>query len=75
MAYSIIPEPGGPFLCAEPCRHRDCAAWRRRLEALCRLCNKQMRPGDTFCSDAQEDGAIVHWVCALEAAEAPGARS
>ncbi len=75
MAWMIIPEPGGEFLCAEPCNHLDCAAYRREAKWECPLCKKPLGHGVKVTRYGGEDDlgtpALSHWICALKDLEKP----
>lgn len=45
MAYAITPTPGDEYLCANPCKHKDCAEHRATIAADCYYCNKPIGAG------------------------------
>lgn len=40
MGWTLTPTIGGRFICADQCRHIDCAANRKLIAAACTICNK-----------------------------------
>lgn len=48
MAALIMPHRGGEFVCWGDCVHRDCAEWRRRINAPCVTCGKPVKEGERF---------------------------
>lgn len=73
MAYSVVPEPDA-VRCADPCEHKDCAAWRAFFEAPCSLCGEPLQTGQTFCYPSREridaghatEHGGDHFACVLE---------
>lgn len=46
MAACVMPGPGG--LCIGSCKHLDCAALRKLLNALCTICKKSIETGQRY---------------------------
>ena len=67
MGYATMPELGEPTTCDGPCKHRDCAAWRRDINAPCAICAKPVKPGQNYYL---RDGAPIHTTCAFAEATA-----
>jgi len=69
MAYSITPTPGGEFLCAEPCEHRDCKALRELIASKCGICGEPIGEGRQYCRGGPGGGAC-HFSCLCDFVDA-----
>jgi hypothetical protein len=75
MGWIITPKPGDDALCAKPCKHIDCAQYRKEAKWHCHLCEKPLghgakiiRYGDNGCGP--HDPPLVHYLCAEKDANA-----
>lgn len=68
MAYATTPQPGDAYLCAEECRHVDCAEHRAVAAAVCPDCTKPIGHGAKYMQDA--GGSPHHAECLWKALEA-----
>lgn len=64
MAYSMVPTPGSKWLCADLCKHRDCAEHRTLAGTICPGCKDPI--GFERAWTSNQDGKPWHFVCLSE---------
>ncbi len=62
---NVLPKLGEPTTCDEPCEHRDCAEWRKRIGIACTTCGEPMAEGDyyyggTYTQESGREPDIEH---------------
>ena len=55
MAYGIVPPLKEPYVCEQPCSHKDCAAQRRLIASDCSVCGAHLEAGDRFYETPEGD--------------------
>jgi hypothetical protein len=76
MAAGALPKPGtkyGP--CKDACGHRDCAAIRENVAAVCSFCDKPIGYDTRFYQGEPGQSKWVHADCLERAIEAERAAS
>lgn len=67
MGWSIMPEVGGEFVCADGCDHSDCAYWRKTIGRPCAICAQPIDGGEKYYG---ADNGMEHALCVWEREEA-----
>ena len=69
MAAGVMIELKEPFVCEEPCQHRDCAELREFVGSPCVRCKQAVNSGQAYFN---VDKGIVHADCEWKAQEETG---
>ena len=64
MGYAIMQELKEPYVCEKECSHTDCAATRKMVNSLCKICKEPVRSGQKFYSE--DFVGFTHALCEME---------
>lgn len=67
MAFATTPTPGDKYLCANECKHQDCAEHRALASSLCPGCAKAIGFDSNWIKN--QDETPWHYTCLDEKIE------